>query len=413
MTNLVLVFAALNLLPLFVLVLSADYYTFLDGEQKNYDRNVTTTINPKCPTNECVNFTLVHVQQEGIADVLHHIWTMENVPTFFYARTELNTEMLIDWEKMLSGNYSQAISFNKEPQYFAAVLIFKFFMYNDLNDTGVIPETDNFDIVSYSTKKMSWELKSSNCSGNVSASVAFRLSSYDGVALDFSSNIEITLTAYGTRGRSPILPHLAFTENSTQVDFVFDHVETKESFTNARLAMELAAVVSEPDSRFTLNVSQSLDDEYTPGVFKLMEVHSALNQHWIQWRPVCYTSTQRDIGDSTGLYQTEIRNVSDDNILDNTLLEWLSLDLDTRFLLMKGFNVSFGVEGDGFYRASNYTAWTLVTGHGRPVGDQFSLMVILVMAIGLGLPAIVLILGGAAIALRNHRNSKDDLLLSD
>jgi hypothetical protein len=29
------------------------------------------------------------------------------------------------------------------------------------------------------------------------------------------------------------------------------------------------------------------------------------------------------------------------------------------------------------------------------------------------LPAIVLILGGAAIALRNHRNSKDDLLLSD
>jgi hypothetical protein len=80
-----------------------------------------------------VNFTLVHVQQEGIADVLHHIWTMENVPTFFYARTELNTEMLIDWEKMLSGNYSQAISFNKEPQYFAAVLIFKVYKYLNLH----------------------------------------------------------------------------------------------------------------------------------------------------------------------------------------------------------------------------------------------------------------------------------------
>ena len=77
------------------------------------------------------------------------------------------------------------------------------------------------------------------------------------------------LTAYGTRGRSSILPHLAFTENSTQVDFVFDRVETKESFTNARLAMELATVVSEPENQFTLNVSQSLDDEYTPGVFKV------------------------------------------------------------------------------------------------------------------------------------------------
>lgn len=66
-------------------------------------------------------------------------------------------------------------------------------MYNDLNDTGVIPEKDNHDIVSYSTKKMSWELKSSNFSGNMSASVAFRLNSYDGIELDSSSNIEITV----------------------------------------------------------------------------------------------------------------------------------------------------------------------------------------------------------------------------
>lgn len=165
-------------------------------------------------------------------------------------------------------------------------------MYNDLNDTGIIPKMNSYDTVSFSTKKMFWELKSSNYSGNRSASVAFRLANYDGVELDSSSNIEITviaiitflksmfqatcffftkqLTAYGTRGRSPILPHLAFTENSTQIDFIFDRLETKESFTNARLAIELATVVSEPNSRFTLNVSQSLDDEYTPGVFKVI-----------------------------------------------------------------------------------------------------------------------------------------------
>ena len=53
------------------------------------------------------------------------------------------------------------------------------------------------------------------------------------------------------------------------MDFVFDHVEAKNSFTNARLAMELATIVSEPENRFTVNVSKSLDDEYTPGVFKV------------------------------------------------------------------------------------------------------------------------------------------------
>ncbi len=53
------------------------------------------------------------------------------------------------------------------------------------------------------------------------------------------------------------------------MDFVFDHLKAKNNFTNARLAIELATVVSEPESQFTLNVSQSLDDEYTPGVFKV------------------------------------------------------------------------------------------------------------------------------------------------
>lgn len=50
---------------------------------------------------------------------------MERVPTLFYARTELNTELSIDWEKMLSDNQSEAITFSTEPQYFAAVLINK------------------------------------------------------------------------------------------------------------------------------------------------------------------------------------------------------------------------------------------------------------------------------------------------
>ena len=69
-------------------------------------------------------------------------------------------------------------------------------MYNDLNDTGMIPEKDNYGIVSYSTKKMTWELKSSNFSVNISASVAFRLNSYDGVELDSSSNVEITVIVF-------------------------------------------------------------------------------------------------------------------------------------------------------------------------------------------------------------------------
>jgi len=87
---------------------------------------VSFAINPKCPENECLNFTLVHVEQRGRTDTLHHLWSFSKTfPTLFYARTELDSILTINWTELLSGNHSQSISFNKKPQYFAAVIISK------------------------------------------------------------------------------------------------------------------------------------------------------------------------------------------------------------------------------------------------------------------------------------------------
>jgi len=83
------------------------------------------TVNPGCPENLCSNFTLVHVQLKGNNDMLHHVWTMENKPIFFYARTDLNTNLVIDWDLMLAHDKNQSIKFSAEPQYFAAVVISK------------------------------------------------------------------------------------------------------------------------------------------------------------------------------------------------------------------------------------------------------------------------------------------------
>lgn len=96
-----------------------------------------------------------------------------------------------------------------------------------------------------------------------------------------------------------------------------------------------------------------------------MEVRSAEDQHWMQWRPVCYTSIKRDIADSTGLTQTQIGNVTDEALLDDSLLAWINLGADLHGLSVQGFNLTLGISGDGFYSASNYTAWTMVTGHGK------------------------------------------------
>jgi Lysosomal transcription factor, NCU-G1 len=60
-----------------------------------------------------------------------------------------------------------------------------------------------------------------------------------------------------------------YTENTTQVDVVFDQVPSKHSYNNARLAMEIVTMVTEPSANFSMEISRSLDDEYTPGVFKV------------------------------------------------------------------------------------------------------------------------------------------------
>lgn len=50
---------------------------------------------------------------------------MEKVPSLFYARTDIDAELFVDWEALISANHSPIISFSKEPQYFAAVMISK------------------------------------------------------------------------------------------------------------------------------------------------------------------------------------------------------------------------------------------------------------------------------------------------
>ena len=72
-------------------------------------------------------------------------------------------------------------------------------MFDDVNDTGVLPpltDRDGYSITAFSPQAMKWELKFSNSSGNASAFATFRLESYEGVQVDASTNIEITVSKF-------------------------------------------------------------------------------------------------------------------------------------------------------------------------------------------------------------------------
>ena len=73
-------------------------------------------------------------------------------------------------------------------------------------------------------------------------------------------------SAFDHAGRETDLPHLQFNENITQFDFTIDHLTTNLSM--SRFAIE-AVMVSEGQTSMKIDETRSIDDEYSPGVFKV------------------------------------------------------------------------------------------------------------------------------------------------
>jgi len=64
-----------------------------------------------------------------------------------------------------------------------------------------------------------------------------------------------------------------------------------------------------------------------------------------------------------------------------------------------------------FFEKTRHISWTFLTGYGNPPHDYVSLLVKLVVAIGLGVPAVIILSSGLYVFLKRVSKPKDDLLL--
>ena len=69
----------------------------------------------------------------------------------------------------------------------------------------------------------------------------------------------------GADGRASELPALERTANLTQFDFVLDNFTP--SFSKSRFALETVLVSLSKNKNMSIDETQSIDDEYSPGVF--------------------------------------------------------------------------------------------------------------------------------------------------
>jgi hypothetical protein len=197
-----------------------------------------------------------------------------------------------------------------------------------------------------------------------------------------------------------------------QLDIIAENITS--NFTKPRIAVSFLLVSSEAKSEggFKLNKRRNLDDEFTPGVFDVFDVVSPRSLKgtqgaFIQYRPVCYTTIERTVSGSTQLLQGEIRNFINNEKEIETFRYTLPFSIygyKLGSMVAEGTNITFGTNGDGYYSRTNYTSFSMLLGSGAPPIERLSVFVVTFAAIGLGVPLLVLFVGGVTVCIKRYRN---------
>lgn len=80
------------------------------------------------------------------------------------------------------------------------------------------------------------------------------------------------------------------------------------------------------------------------------------NSAYLQWRPLSYTHSDRDVTNSTAaIYYPVKKAVVDDYFSNNLLYKYYGEGMYD--VLVQRMNISMGEKQDNFYKATNYTTW--------------------------------------------------------
>lgn len=395
-------------------------------------RNVTSPdVNPGCPDDHlCKDPWVVHVVAEGETDTFHHLWGTHGAPAFITAVTNKTANFTIDWEGLMNFT-EESVTFEDLTQvhYAFGFVIPNLILFNDVNDTGKIDNIPEIDRIYVPMTNFTWRIKDMFNTSDHEDGVVFETDKFNDEALPNDTSISIQIMAYGQAGRSSVLPHLIRTLDSAEFDIILDNLilnltETAASndddivagisgFSKPRWALDFIMFSMEhkddvvKKEGFQYATHKSLDDENTPGIFNLDEITTLLSREteqggYMQWRPVCYLTSDRDVTHSTIPNMNTSFSALEE--LDDPTRKSLAFamfgDNLVEVLVSTQTIISFGEKGDKFYTENNFTTWTLAYGVGSPPPETFSTLIIVVISLGIGIPSLVFLVGGSVISYR-------------
>ncbi|KAL7381170.1 hypothetical protein ABVT39_001419 [Epinephelus coioides] len=355
-----------------------------------YRRQLSVQLNPGAPAPP-QGFDLLHMRAVGVNDTLHFLLCSLGAPTLLLVHTNTSSSTVkVNWSQFSDRNVSSSLKVEPESSiiYSTAVVFSRLLEYDDVNNTAD-PTSDLFP--PYELQNFTWSPL------NLSGLTAVLC----GAAATFTAgSLCLQLSVFESDGRGQSWPRLLHTANSSQLWVWLDGVLPRAS--HSRFLLELQAVGGAyPPSR--VEVHQSIDDEFTPSIFKVSQWVSSVNSSsevlgFLQWKPVAYRRPHPALEDATPCRHSDPRPQSSEGTAAASGLIRAFYTEPQTF----GLNMSFGLAGDPFYNSTNFLRWTVLVGTGSPPVDSFSPMVLAIMAAGLGTPMILLLVGGVFVCIRKR-----------
>jgi len=395
---------------------------FLPPTKPNYVSKVKFSVNPGCNFNNCtlgnglevsiVNVTVKDTPKQSYEQ--HWLWSVIGRPTVQTAITPSNDVTRFNWKSIFDKSPDgKSIHYENDPYYSGAVMLMNLIEYDDPKNTmkSVTSEPKVYSMMNFQWKREIIE--------ETDERIAIRFIGTNYTNPDpkntqhLSGKINLTISAYATEGYGHWLPHLSHSSKTCQVDIQLQKLLSNSGFNHTRYGLEMYFVSnSSRDNNATRQISKTLDDEHTPGIFQTNELilpgnHDNLTdqQSYLQWRPVVYTTMSRELSESTGvIVNPSVKVEKVDGHLNKTLLFILYGDDLNEFFVRK-VNVTFGSPKDGFYKKTNYSAWTFTFGVGEPIRNGLSPVIILAITTMLGALVIVFSTAGIVCVVKKWKKS--------
>ncbi|XP_061752614.1 glycosylated lysosomal membrane protein-like isoform X1 [Nerophis ophidion] len=329
---------------------------------------------------------VVHVRAQGDNDTLHFLFCSQGAPTLLMVHTNISSStLLVDWPVFLSNESSGSVKVEPGSNILdsRALVFTRVLEYNDVNNTAQVT-SDLYP--PYDLHNISWSPVKLD---GTSVLLCARL----GAGL-----LCLKLSAFESEGRAKTWPRLLHSANSSQLEVWLDGLHPRAERSRFFLELQTVGGAYPLDS---VAVRRSIDDEFTPSIFQVSQWTSATEDSsrgrgFVLWKPVAYRRSPPTLEDATPCRHSRPRPTDGQEVAAASRLVRAFFSQEVAY----GLNVTFGLAGGAFYNSSRFLTWTLLVGVGLPPADTFSPLLLAIMAAGLGVPLLILLMGGVYVCTR-------------